>query len=279
MNRSRISPFYRPSKTGWRLLILLLLLSGCSGKLALLPAATPSSAPTAAATQAPTFTPPPTATRTPPPTPTTTATFTFTPTATVSPTSTRTPTPAVTSTFTPTPTTGFPTAVILMQAFCNYGPGKAYLYAHGLYNGDRATVEGRNYSGTWLWLKPDNLAWNCWAAASVMEVTGDVMKLHVVTSWLPHSTLYGPPGDVQAVRQGDQVIITWDRVWMTKDDNRGYLVEANVCQGGELIPIAVRTDDITIAVTDGPGCSAASSGRLFTVEKHGYTDPVEIPWP
>jgi hypothetical protein len=166
-----------------------------------------------------------------------------------------------------------------MQAFCNYGPGRAYLYAHGLYPGNKAVVEGRNYSGTWLWIKPENLSWNCWAAASVMEVTGDVMKLHVVTTWLPHSTLYGPPGDVQAVRQGDQVIITWDRVWMTKDDNRGYLVEAKVCQGGALIPIAVHTDDITVTIQDGPGCSERSSGKLFTVEKHGYTDPVDIPWP
>jgi hypothetical protein len=169
--------------------------------------------------------------------------------------------------------------VILMQAFCNYGPGKAYLYSHGLYPDDRATVEGRNYSGTWLWLKPDNLDRHCWAAASVMEVTGDVMKLHVVTSRLPHSTLYGPPEDVQAVRQGDQVIIAWDRVWMTEDDDRGYLVEATVCQGGALIPLAVRTDDITVTVPDEPGCADASSGKLYTVEKHGYTDPVEIPWP
>jgi hypothetical protein len=254
---------------------ICLLLSACSVKFPFLRAATPSPLPSLTPTQSPTLTAQPTVT----PTSTPILTPTQTPSATIPPTATLTSTPVMTATFTPTPTTGFPTAVILMQAFCNYGPGKAYLYAHGLYPDDEAVVEGRNYSGTWLWIKPENLGWNCWAAASVMEVTGDVMKLHVVTSWLPHSTLYGPPGDVQAMRQGDQVKITWDRVWMTKDDNRGYLVEANVCQGGMLIPVAVHTDDITVTIQDGPGCSERSSGKLYTVEKHGYTDPVDIPWP
>jgi hypothetical protein len=31
--------------------------------------------------------------------------------------------------------------------------------------------------------------------------------------------------------------------------------------------------------TDGPGCSQPSGGKLYTVEKHGYTSPVDIPWP
>jgi hypothetical protein len=30
--------------------------------------------------------------------------------------------------------------------------------------------------------------------------------------------------------------------------------------------------------TDQPGCSQPSGGKLYTVEKHGYTDPVDIRW-
>ena len=32
-------------------------------------------------------------------------------------------------------------------------------------------------------------------------------------------------------------------------------------------------------VKDEAGCPAPSNGQLYTVEKHGYSQPVEIPWP
>lgn len=166
-----------------------------------------------------------------------------------------------------------------MQAFCRYGPGKAYLYSHGLYEGDRAEVHGRNYSSTWLWIKPEDLDRHCWMAASVAELVGDVSSVPVVTSRLPHSTLYGPPQEVQALRQDDQVVIRWEPVWMTEDDKRGYLIEATICQEGALFSVAVFTEQPKYEFTDQMNCSGASSGKLYTVEKHGYTDPVTIPWP
>ncbi len=166
-----------------------------------------------------------------------------------------------------------------MQANCRYGPGKAYLYAHGMYEDDQAEIHGRNYSGSWLWIKPEDLEWHCWASASVMEITGDIFTVVVVQRQLPHSTLYGPPTDVSADRNGSRVVITWDPVWMTEDDDRGYLIEATVCQNGQLVPIAVHTDGNSYEINDEDGCSELSSGNLFTVEKHGYTDPVPIPWP
>lgn len=166
-----------------------------------------------------------------------------------------------------------------MQAFCRYGPGKAYLYSHGLYTGDRGAVHGRNYAGTWLWIQPDNLERHCWAAASVLEVNGEIKTLPVVRSRLPHSTLYGPPEKVTTQRKGDEVVISWKAVWMTVDDYRGYLIEATVCQNGYLIPISVHTDKTTIKLTDEQGCSGSSSGKLYAVEKHGYTDPINLPWP
>jgi hypothetical protein len=166
-----------------------------------------------------------------------------------------------------------------MQAFCRYGPGKAYLYSHGLYTGDHALVHGKNASGSWLWVKPDNLNRECWVSASVVEVRGDLKKVHVVQTRLPHTTLYGPPEDVQAERDGDQVTVSWNRVWMTEDDRRGYLIEATVCEGGQSIWMAVQTDEPSYTFTDEQGCSGASGGQLYAVDKHGYTDPVDIPWP
>ncbi|HSF79939.1 MAG TPA: hypothetical protein VLA49_01815 [Anaerolineales bacterium] len=208
-----------------------------------------------------------------------TQTATPTPTETSTPTITPSPTTTPTSSITPTPTRDVPQVTVLMQAFCRYGPGKAYLYSHGLYAGDRAVVEGRNYSSTWLWIQPENLDRHCWMAASVAEVSGNVSAAPVVTTKLPHSTLYEAPKVVQAIRKGDVVVVSWEPVWMTEDDDRGYLIEATVCQNGALFSIAVQTDKPRYEFTDEQGCSGSSGGKLYTVEKHGYTDPVNIPWP
>ena len=166
-----------------------------------------------------------------------------------------------------------------MQANCRYGPGTAYLYSHGLYEGDHALVHGRNYSGSWLWIQPDNLERHCWVSASVVEVTGDLKTVPFVQSRLPRAALYNPPERVGAVRKGDKVIVSWEPVWMTEDDYRGYLIEATVCQSGRLVSVAVHTDKTSYQLTDESGCSGESGGLLYAVEKHGYTDPLTIPWP
>ena len=212
-------------------------------------------------------------------TPTTTHTPTVTSTVTRTPTQTPTPTQSLTPTITPTPTFTFPTVTVLMQANCRYGPGKAYLYAWGMYAGDTGTVWGRNDSGTWLWIQPDNIKYQCWIAASVVEIHGDIFTLRVASVRLPQSTLYGPPQGVSAVRDGDSVTVSWQPVAMTEDDNHGYMIEANLCQNGNLVWLAVATMDTTYTFTDETTCSEASNGLLYTVEKHGYTDPVPIPWP
>lgn len=226
---------------------------------------------TSTATLIPTDTPTPTETPLPTESPA--------PTETIIPSETSTPTEAATPTITLTPTYDFPDAMVVMQANCRYGPGTAYLYSHGLYPGDQADVHGRNYSGTWLWIKPENLERHCWAAASVLEVAGNTSVLAVVRSKLPQSTLYGPPQNVQASRDGDRVVVTWERVWMTEDDDRGYLIEATICQNGFLVPVAVRTDGNSYEFSDARNCAGDSEGILYTVEKHGYTTPVKIPWP
>jgi hypothetical protein len=148
-----------------------------------------------------------------------------------------------------------------------------------MYSGDTGTVWGRNNSGTWLWIQPDNIKYQCWIAASVVEIHGDIFTLRVAPVRLPQSVLYGPPQGVSAVRQGDSVIVSWQQVSMTEDDDRGYMIEANVCQSGNLVWMAVATTETTYTFTDETTCSEPSNGRLFTVEKHGYTEPVLIPWP
>ncbi len=166
-----------------------------------------------------------------------------------------------------------------MRAFCRYGPGKAYLYSHELKEGDVAEIHGRNYGSSWLWIQPVNLDRHCWVSASVVEVIGDVNTVNIVQSRLPHTTLYGPPEEVEAERDGSQVVVSWTPVWMTVDDYRGYMIEATICQNGSLFTVAVQTNETYYEFNDENGCAGSSEGKLYAVDKHGYTDPIDIPWP
>ncbi len=260
-----------------RLFLLFTLLSllslGCNLAGAVIVPETPTETATATPTEtlSPTFTLTPT--ELPTPTATETATVTTTPTETTTPTIT--PTPSVTT----TPTYAFPSVTVNKQAHCRYGPSTGYLHAADLYAGDTGSVRGRNNSSTWLYIKFDKLSYFCWAAASVMDVVGDVSLIYPVERKLPQSTLYGPPEGVQALRDGSQVTVSWNRVNMTEDDDRGYMIEAYVCQGGSYLFLVIATNDTSYVFTDESGCALASNGLLYTVEKHGYSDPVQIPWP
>jgi hypothetical protein len=228
-------------------------------------------------------TPTPTPTNTPTSTPTATVTptptVTLTPTETPTPTVTLTPTATLTPTITPTATFDFPEVTVNQQAYCRYGPAKAYLPAADLYAGDKGQLWNRDYSGSWLWVRFDKLTYACWVSASVTEVQGDIFSVTVYFHPLPKSVLYDPPDDVEAVRDGNEVTVTWDPVNMTEDDDRGYLIEARVCQNGNMIPVVVHTDESVAVFEDEAGCEKDSGGKLYTVEKHGYTEPVKIPWP
>lgn len=245
--------------------VLLLCLLGCKVPFSILAARTPTPTETPTATSTPTHTP--------------TATATKTPTQTPTPTITATPTITLTPSITPTPTFDFPDVTVKTQAHCRYGPAKAYLHAGDLYPGDHGLLWNRNYSGTWLWVRFDKLWYACWVAASVVEVDGDIFSVVVIQTRLPQSTLYGPPKDVWASREGDQVTVSWEPVSMTEDDYRGYLIEAYVCQEGSYLFMPVQVDGSSYTFTDQAGCRTASQGVLYAVEKHGYTDPVTIPWP
>jgi len=241
----------------------------------IIPSDLPTQTPTETLT--PTFTPTPT--DTPTPLPTDTPTPTQTSTVSLTPTDTPTPTITPTPTVTPTPTYSLPTITVKEQANCRYGPGKAYLYAWGMYAGDTGVVWGRNGAGTWLWIQPEKITYQCWISTSVVDVVGDIFTVRVAAVRLPQTTLYGPPKWVKAIRKDDQVIVTWAKVSMTEDDYRGYLIEAYVCQDKNLVWMAVAIDGTRYTFTDESGCSEPSSGKLYAVDKHGYTKPVKIPWP
>ena len=211
-------------------------------------------------------------------------TLTPTRTATPEPTLTFTPTIELSPTISPTPTFAFPSVTVNKQAHCRYGPSVAYLHAADLYPGDAGTVRGRYIYSNWLYVKFDKLNYFCWVAPSVVDVVGDVSTVAYKELNLQSigSNMYGPPGNVTAVRDGNQVTISWNKVQMTNDDDRGYLLELFVCQDTffkwwtDSYP---DQDSTTYTVRDEAGCSQPSSGKLYTVEKHGFSEPAIIPWP
>lgn len=221
-------------------------------------------------------------------TPTVTATWTPTPTETPTPSSTPTitltPTITDTATITPTPTFDFPDVVVNKQAHCRYGPAQPHLHAADLYPGDTGTVRGRFASGTWLHIKFDKLNYFCWVAPSIVDVSGDITKIRFTEPVfpVPGIYLYDAPDNVVAVRDGDKVTITWDQVDMTTDKDRGYFLDLYVCQKGQYLWVPFSYPDqftTSYTIRDEKGCSQPSGGKIYTVEKHGYSRPKNIGWP
>lgn len=220
----------------------------------------------------------------PPPTETATPTYTLTPEPTFTPTLTLTPTITLTPSVTPTPTVSAPTVTANKQAHCRYGPSAAYLHAADLYAGDKGTVRYRAVYSNWLYVQFDKISYSCWVAPSVVDVVGDVSTLPKIEPDLQRigSNMYGPPQNVQATRNGDEVTITWSQMRMTADDDRGYFFEGFVCQNGAYLWWTQDFPEQTITsftIKDEAGCHAPSYGKLYTVEKHGYSKPVDINWP
>ena len=237
-----------------------------------------------------TQTPLPTSTFTPTdtytPTVTLTPTNTFTPTMSLTPSQTPTPVPSLTFTITLSPTFDFPKVMVTAaQAHCRYGPAVAYLHAADLYAGDTGLVWGRYNLSNWLYVKMDKLNYPCWVSPSVVQVTGDITTLaYQQNLHLPQSSIaeYTPPKNVRSSRQGDKVTVTWNLMYMTQDDDNGYMLNVFVCQNKNYIWDPVSLPDqyhTSYTFTDQAGCSSPSGGQIASVEKHGYTKWEDIPWP
>ncbi len=223
-------------------------------------------------------------THTPTATVTLTPTLTESPTVTPTPTITLTPTLTATPTITPSPTFDFPDVVVNQQAHCRYGPHIAYLHAADLYAGDTGTVRGRFALSNWLFIKFDKLNYFCWVAPSVVDVTGDITRIKFTKPLLPGPSIYyNAPNNVIVTRDGNKVTISWDQVHMTDDKDRGYFLDIFVCQKGNYWWMPVSFPDQTTTsytIRDEAGCSEPSGGQIYTVEKHGYSSPKNIPgWP
>jgi hypothetical protein len=217
-------------------------------------------------------------------TPRPTETQVLKPTTTPTRTSTLSPTQTQSDTATPsiTPTYAILRGTVLEQANCRYGPGAAYLYKYGLYPGYNLEIIGRNEKGTWVVIRAIGGTNPCWVKASLMDIHGDVMSLAPASLPLPQSPYYGPLTGVSAVRDGSMVIISWNSLQLRAGDDSlqyPYLVEAWLCQDGQVSFFPIGSWDTILTVQDDPGCDEASHARVYGVEKHGYTAWVNVPWP
>jgi hypothetical protein len=207
---------------------------------------------------------------------------TITPTSTSSSTATPTVTPSATPTPTLSPTYAILRGTVLEQANCRYGPGAAYLYKYGLYPENNLEIIGRNETGTWIVIQAIGGKNPCWVKASLLDIKGDVMSLAPASLPLPQSPYYGPLTGVSAQRSGDSVVISWSPLILRAGDDSlqyPYLIEAWLCQAGQLTFTPIGSWETIVTVQDESGCSEPSHARVFGVEKHGYTNWIEIPWP
>jgi hypothetical protein len=204
---------------------------------------------------------------------------------TEAPTGTPQPTgsPLPTATATPEPVYGFLRGkVIVDQANCRYGPGWPYLYKYGVYRDSVLELIGRNAAGTWVLIRGVGGTNACWVKASLLQIRGDVMTLAPTDTTLPASPYYGPLSGVQAERQGEVVTVSWNPLYLRAGDDSEqtpYVVEAWVCQEGQLVFIPYGAYTTHINIRDEWGCAELSHARVTAAEKHGYTAFVEVTWP
>lgn len=210
------------------------------------------------------------------------------------PTETPQPTRTVTPTLVPTRT---PTAsveptyqvlrgkVIIAQAVCHYGPGKPYLYKYGVYEGSNLEIISRVVGSNYVEVQAIGGNNPCWVREDYFEIKGDVNTLkpvHAEDFELPWSPYYGPVSVNTVERQGDEVRVSWSPLILRAGDDSEqvpYILEAWVCRDGEFIFEPIGSWQPWATVVDEPGCAERSHARVVAAEKHGYTRPVEVPWP
>jgi hypothetical protein len=157
-----------------------------------------------------------------------------------------------------------------------------YLSKYALIPGSNLEVFGRTDAGDWILVRAIGGTNPCWVRATLMDVKGEIMSIEPVYLLLPQSPYYGPLTGVSASRDGDQVTVSWNAIQLRAGDDTAspiHLVEAWVCQAGQIVFIPIGTDFNAVEIEDQTGCSEPSYARVCGVEKHGYTRPVEVPWP
>lgn len=217
-------------------------------------------------------------------TPTLTSTHTASPTATVTPSQTPTPTSSPTATKEPTYAV-LRGEVNVEKVSCFYGPSRAYLFKYLLLGGSNLEIIGIMPDTGYIKVRAIGGNNPCWMNLEWMDVRGDTAALEPIDPedvLLPASPYYGPLTGAAAVRNGDQVTISWHPLFLRAGDDslqEPYLVEAWVCQGGRQVFVPVGAYTTLANVMDEPGCEEPSHARVYGVEKHGYTRYVVVPWP
>ena len=208
------------------------------------------------------------------------------PTLTPSPQATQTPSPSATPSASPIPTyVRLRGEVTIDQAFCHYGPGAPYLYKYGVYKGSNLEILRRMAGGNYLEVQAIGGKNPCWVKVDYMKIKGDLSSLQpaqIEEISLPISPYYASPGGVAAKRSGIQVSITWHALDLRAGDDSEqtpYIIEAVVCQKGEMVFVPAGTYKNGLTVEDEAGCSAPSHAWFVAAEKHGYTPRVAVPWP
>ena len=210
------------------------------------------------------------------------------PTATSIPTETSTPLPTDTPTITPIPTVeSLKATVISDKIICRYGPGANYLYLIAFNKTTPIRLIGQAPGNNWVLV--ENGQQDCWVNSEfiALKEEGDIKTLPAVYPdgfKLIVSPYYGPTTVLTAERKGSEVTITWMEVIVSpgkyEDENMfPYIVETWLCKDGEIVFDTIGSRFPFITVTDEPGCSEPSHGRVYIQEKHGYAGPAEIPWP
>jgi len=222
---------------------------------------------------------------------------TATPSVTASPTATQTYTltPTITPTVTLTPTETKEEArefdgITIDHLSCLYGPDQNFLYRYGILENIKLKVLGRDINSGWAYVQPNGYEGYCWVRLKQITFDGSVDDLKVLYPGEvgpPLSLLWPVPQNIKTARTvgGDKVTISWDENILPdgeieSPDSPRYLLELWLCRDGNLsFSFQWIWAPPEFQVTDEPGCSEPSHANIYLIEKHGYSGPVEIPWP
>jgi len=155
-----------------------------------------------------------------------------------------------------------------------------------LVTGSNLEVIGRREDLQWIYVQAVGGHRPCWVKASQMNVQGDIHSLEIYypnLAILPQSLYYPSTAVTKVNSDGSQVKVIWLDIPLHPGDEESptmqhYIIETWHCVGGQIIFDPLSTNDTSITVTDEPGCSQPSHGRIFLQEKHGFAGPAEIPW-
>ena len=205
---------------------------------------------------------------------------TVTPASTLEPTST--PDPAQAG------STALPQALLPQYTDCLYGPASFYVYKSSFPAGQQVEVVGRSRDGAWINVQEVG-GWNgCWIQAGQAQLQSSrVEDLPIVNTMLPRSVLeFGSPSAI-ARREGDEVTVSWKAIYMSPDEIKGYLIDAEVCQGGQHIQLPVflgktyaeNVGTISVQIEDEAGCAEPSIAHIISVGTRGFAEWEKIFWP